>query len=284
VQTQVHFEESYLLTRDKVRLFLRSASFSDVPKANVILTHGLGEHSARYNHVAEFLAQSGYRLCAYDLRGHGRSDGNRGWLESYDDLLDDLRHVHEYYGTENVPTFFYGHSLGGQILINFLATAKVAAAGAIIASPWLKLVLNPGTLKVWLAKAALRLWPRFTQQHNADPARLSRDNNFLRSMPDLDLVHRSVSARMFSELTLGAKRASTKEASLETPLLIIHGNDDPITSPAATRHFYEHVSSRDKTLKIYPQQLHETHNEIERLQVLTDICEWMDARLALARG
>lgn len=279
MQTGACFNESFLFSRDKTRLFLRSVSIPGSVKANVILTHGLGEHSGRYLHVAAFMAQSGYRLCSYDLRGHGRSDGNRGWLSSYADFLDDLERVHAHFQDEAIPTFFYGHSLGGQIVLNYLATRRPIAAGAIIASPWLELVINPGTWKVRLAKAALRVWPRFTQQHNANPARLSRDQAFLRSLPDPDLIHRRVSARMFSELTKNAVCARLSAASIKTPLLLFHGHDDPITSPIATRQFYEASISTDKTVKIYPAQLHETHNEIERQQVLLDIVGWMETRL-----
>lgn len=249
-------------------------------KANVLLTHGLGEHSGRYGHVALFFAQHGYRLCSYDLRGHGRSGGRRGHINHYGELLDDLEKVVNFHARDGVPMFLYGHSLGAQITLNYLLRRHQPVRGAIIASPWLELVFRPGWLKVLLAKIMMGFWPTFTQNGPDDPASLSRDLDFLDSLPGGDLLHHKISARMYGELLAGASRARAGAAQFDYPLFLLHGTDDPMTSAAATESFFQKVASQDKTLKLHPAMRHETHNEIGRETVLAEIVQWMDRRLA----
>lgn len=129
------FRETFLEGFDGTRLFLRGALPAIPIVANVIHVHGMGEHSARYFHVAEHFAKHGCRFCSYDMRGHGRSAGRRGYIERYSELIDDLAIVWNHYREDGLPLFLYGHSLGGQVAINFIAQRKPAACGAIIASP-----------------------------------------------------------------------------------------------------------------------------------------------------
>jgi acylglycerol lipase len=277
----MQFDESYIETRTH-QLFVRCRKPADRPKALVLLTHGVGEHSGRYTHVAEYLSERGYEFCAYDLRGHGRSGGRRGHIDRYDELLDDLEAVLNHVRITSVPVFLYGHSLGGQIVLNFLLKRQPDVSGAIVASPWLRLAFKPHLLKLFLAKALLKIWPTFTQITSKDLTRLSRDQEFILSMKDLDLVHRKMSARMFYELTLAASEAFEGAGRIKTPLLLIHGGDDIVTSCAATKEFYDQIESPDKTLRIYPGMLHETHNELERESVLNDVAAWIEQRSAVS--
>ncbi len=274
----MNFHETFLEGFDGTRLFLRSAQPARAVAANVIHVHGMGEHSARYFHVARYFAERGWRFCTYDMRGHGRSEGRRGWIAHYSELLDDIEIVWKHYREEGPPTFLYGHSLGGQIAINFIAERHPDACGAVIASPWFELAFQPSRMKLMLAKIAARVWPTFTQATGIDGSRLSRDQDFLSSMPDLDLVHRFMSARMFAELSGGAIEANRRAREITLPLLLIHGADDPVTSVEATRNFFKNLKSRDKTLKVYPSTLHETHNDLDRETVLADIADWLGAR------
>ncbi len=263
--------------RDGARLFLRCIE-PQTARASVLLVHGMGEHSSRYLHVAERLAQNGFRVCLFDLRGHGRSDGRRGHVENYAQLLDDIAAVENEIARDGSPIFLYGHSLGGQLVINFVIDRKSAAHGVIAASPWFALAFMPRAWKLWLAQLAVRIWPQFTQQTDVRPERLSRDQAFLQSMPDLELVHHTMSAHMYFELVRGAARARECAEKFNLPLLLIQGGDDPITSAAATRAFFEKAKCPDKTLRIYPGGLHETHNDLDREIVLRDVLYWLDAR------
>lgn len=277
----MNFREIFFTAPDnKTSLFLCYSEPSGQIKANVLLTHGMGEHSARYLHVAEFFAKHGYRLCTYDLRGHGRSQGKRGRIGSYDNFLDDLGAVFEYYNHDGLPIFLYGHSLGGQIVLNFILARHRKIQGVILASPWLRLAFEPSRWKLFLAKIMINLWPSFTQHTGVKDINLSRDQIFLASMKSLDLTHRKISAHMFYEISKAAVRARQGAEQFTAPLLLIHGANDPVICVDTTCEFYKKVSSKDKTLKIYPDMLHETHNEINRSSVLSDIVKWLEDHVA----
>jgi alpha-beta hydrolase superfamily lysophospholipase len=264
--------------RDGTRLFVRSSE-PGLVRGSILLTHGMGEHSGRYGHVVRRLNNAGLRVLSWDLRGHGRSEGRRGDIRSYRMLIDDLLEVWALASSGPGPVFLYGHSLGGQITLNFAVLHKPEAAGLVITSPWLRLAFAPPRWKVSLARIAAHVWPSFTQNTDVVPARLSRDLDFLMAMPDLHLVHHRMSARMYQALTAGAISAALDGVDLPHPILLVHGARDPVTSVAATRQFFRALRSQDKSLLIVPKALHETHNDLCRDNVLKQVTAWIKARL-----
>jgi alpha-beta hydrolase superfamily lysophospholipase len=266
--------------RDGAQLLVRSSDPPVSPvRCSILLTHGMGEHSGRYEHVIRRLNDFRFRVIAWDLRGHGRSEGRRGDAADYDMLLDDLQEVWKLAADGPGPLFLYGHSLGGQLTLNFAVRYRPQAAGLVITSPWLELAFNPPRWKLLLARAASRLWPSFTQDTDVVPARLSRDLAFLSSLPYPHLVHHRMSARMYAVLTDGARRARRDATALPYPILLVHGSQDPVTSVSATRVFFNTLQSADKSLIVVPEALHETHNDLCRESVLNQITAWLDARV-----
>ena len=267
-------EETFITAGDGTSLFLRAAKLEQRAKASVLLTHGMGEHSGRYLHVAEFLASRGYRFCSYDPRGHGRSGGKRGYINCYNELLDDQAMVKEHYMRPGEPMFLYGHSMGAQIMLNYLLERRPGVDGVIATSPWLELSFRPSPWKVLMARIMVNLWPSFTQDGPDDDTLLSHDAEFIASIPGRDLLHHKMSARMYHELMKGALEAMSRAKECDYRLLMIHGADDPLTSAQATEAFFKNAASKDKTLKIHPEMLHETHNEIGRERVMGEIAGW----------
>ncbi len=274
--------------RDGTRLFVQTTEPSNgearSARGTVLLTHGMGEHSGRYGHVVQRLAAAGFRIVNWDLRGHGRSGGPRGDAPDYATLIDDMARIWRLAQDGPEPFFLYGHSLGGQITLNFAVEQRPAVAGLVITSPWFELSFVPPSWKVFLANMTARVWPTFTQDTDVVPERLSRDLDFLKAMPDRQLMHHRMSARMFHALTEGAARAARDAAGLPYPILLVHGSDDPVTSPEATRRFFESLSSTDKSLLIIPDALHETHNDLGRDAVLDQITAWLKARAPLQQA
>ncbi len=251
--------------------------------ATVLITHGLGEHSGRYGHVVEKLAESGCDVLTYDLRGHGRSGGRRGDAPSFHAFLDDLGAVAASAREASAaPLFLYGHSLGGLITLRFLEEFRDSGTrrieGAIIASPWLRLTFQPPRWKLLLAEVARRVWPGLCQLTGLDDSRLSRDPAFLATMPDLDLTHHRLSARLFYTIGQACVAARDLASEIRLPLLLLHGQADPVTSWEATRGLFETAGSADKTLLLYPETFHETHNDLDRDRVLADIVSWLRQR------
>ena len=260
---------------DGARIFARTLEPEGRPLGSVLIVHGFGEHSGRYIHVMERLAQAGLRAVAMDLRGHGRSDGRRGDIKRYGIFFDDIAEIWKSVSAGGVPAFLYGHSLGGQIVLNFAAERRTGAAGLVATSPWLELAFVPPGWKRALARLAAKVWPSFTQRTDMVPERLSRDLEFLRAMRDLHLVHHRMSARLYYEITSAARRAAEEAPRFEFPVLLVHGDHDPVTSMAATERLYTRMDSQDKTLVIVPGALHETHNDLCREEILGTITTWL---------
>lgn len=279
ISRDVSFAESVVKRRGGARLHLRVAEIGRPIRADVLLTHGLGEHAGRYVHVATALAARGIRLMAYDLRGHGRSSGRRGDVEKYDDLLDDLRAVSAQAPWSGGPAFLFGHSLGGQVTLRYLQRERPRVAGAIVASPWLRLAFEPPSWKLAAARVAMRLAPglRFSTGMRVD--RLSRDAAHVQGMADAHLMVQQISARMFFAVSAAGETALRDAATLDLPLLLLHGDADPVTHWRATEDLCQRAGAADKTLKLYAGVLHEAHNDVGRDRVLQDVGEWIEARL-----
>ena len=268
-----------LRAADGVELALRTARVAGAVRAEVVLVHGLGEHAGRYGHVARVLAERGLRMGAWDLRGHGRSGGARGDAREYGLLVDDLARVADHFVKKERPWFLLAHSLGAQVALRFLEEMQPACAGAVIAAPWLRLAFAPPWWKLALARAALRVWPGFVQQTGHLGARLSRDAAHLAALPDLELVHHRISARLYFAIRAAGEAALADAARLRVPLLLLHGEDDPITCQHATRELLGRAGSADKTLRLYPGVRHEIHNDFGRERVLAEVADWLVARL-----
>jgi acylglycerol lipase len=245
----------------------------------VVVTHGLGEHLGRYGHVAEVLTARGLGVVTWDLRGHGRSSGDRGDAPAYEDLIADMEAVCAAFREEGKPLFLFAHSMGGQLALRYLQERQPVCAGAVIASPWLRLAFNPPWWKLALARLALLTWPRFPQKTGNTWARLSRDFEHLASFPDLHLAHHVITARLYFAVRQAGEAALADAGKLRLPLLLAHGDEDPITCHHATGELFARAASEDKTLRYLPGALHETHNALDRAIILKEIGDWVEARL-----
>jgi alpha-beta hydrolase superfamily lysophospholipase len=269
----------HIAAADGVPLWMRAVEPEGRVRADVIVTHGLGEHSGRYDHVMRALVGHGLRVCAWDLRGHGRSGGARGDAARYELLVEDLGRVVANVAEGGRPWFLLAHSMGAQVVLRFLEGENAPCSGAVILSPWLRLAFDPPWWKLALARAALRIFPAFTQDTGNRWERLSRDAAHLGSLPDPELVHHRISARLYFGVRSAGEAAMVDADRLRTPLLLLHGDDDPVTSHRATCEFFEQVPSADKTLRILPGARHETHNDLDREVVIREVCDWIGARV-----
>ncbi|MBN1890205.1 MAG: lysophospholipase [Thermoflexales bacterium] len=247
------------------------------PKAVVCLVHGLGEHSGRYAHLGTFLAQAGYALLAFDLRGHGKSDGQRGHAPSYECLLDDIAHFLSL-ATErhpDCPRFLYGHSLGGTLVLSYALQRRPQLSGVIATGPLLRVASEPPAWKLALGKAMYALRPTFSMSNDLDALGLSHDPVVVRAYQDDPLVHDRITARLALDMFSAGSWALEHAAELPLSLLLMHGGADPICSVQASRDFAAAAGSRC-TLKIWDELYHEIHNEPEQGQVFAYLLDWLN--------
>ncbi|MBI3241556.1 MAG: lysophospholipase [Chloroflexi bacterium] len=266
-----------LKTKDGINLFTQSWKATD-PKAIVVLTHGFGEHSSRYPHVGKALSQAGYSLYTYDLRGHGQSGGPRGHTPAYESLLDDLEAVIADAKSDQPgkKVFVYGHSMGGNITLNYALRRPSGLSGVITTGAWLKLAFDPPALQLALGRLMANLIPTFAQQSNLDVNALSHDPAISKAYAEDKLVHSTITARLFVEIVGAGEYALAHAAELTLPVLLMHGGGDLIISPGGTRQFHERATVADKTIRMYDGLFHEIHNELEQATVFKDMIEWLN--------
>lgn len=243
----------------------------------VCLVHGFGEHTGRYRHLAAHLTGAGYALAAFDLRGHGRSGGQRGHTPSYQVLQDDidllLEEARRLY--PGLPLFLYGHSMGGNLALNYALRRKPQIMGVVATSPWLRLAKNPPSILLLAGRVMDRFMPSFSQPNNLDAKGLSRDPEAVRGYDSDPLVNRMISTRLFFSIHDAGLWALENAGEFPLPLLIMHGGADPVTSPGASIQFAQRVEG-DCTLKIWDGLYHELHNEPQKHEIIQFIVNWLD--------
>jgi len=245
------------------------------------VSHGLGEHSARYQFLAGYFVDRGYAVAALDHNGHGRSGGRPGDTLAFDDYLSDLGRCHELLARAypGVPSFLLGHSMGGLVAGCYLLQAQQRFDGAILSGAAVKTVGHPGAPLLLVIRGLAALAPQMGLTR-LDASGVSRDPEVVRQYAEDPLVyHGRLGARLLREFFAGTARLERHAADLALPLLILHGGEDAMVAPAGSRFLYDQASSGDKALKIYPGLYHEIFNEPEREQVLGDVVAWCEARL-----
>ena len=267
-------------TSDGLQMYSKGWAPQGKPKAVVCLVHGHGEHIGRYEHVATALTEKGFSLLGFDLRGHGKSSGPRGHTPSYDALMDDIA---TFFGQvearyPELPRFLYGHSLGGNLVLNYALSRKPALRGVIATGPLLKLAFEPPASKVSLGRMMNRIWPGFTQASGLETSALSHDVEVVRAYENDPLVHAKISARLFVDMYEAGLWALEHAAEFQLPLLLMHGTADRLTSAEASRQFGE-AGGKHVMLKLWDGWYHEIHNEPEKDEVFKVMTDWLDKYL-----
>lgn len=248
--------------------------------AVIALVHGMGEHSGRYRRFAEFLTSKGLAVIAFDQRGHGKSEGKKGHIVHYNQLLDGIDELLERARLQfkNKPVFLYGHSMGGNLVLNYALKKPNTVKGIIVTGPWLKLAFEPPAIQVKLAQVMRNLYPGFTQGSNLKTAHLSRDPEIVRAYERDRYVHDRISASFFINLYQAGLYALQHANELKVPALIMHGGDDKITSAPASEEFARKASIVSQYRK-WDGLYHEIHNEPEKEEVLQHVADWIREQL-----
>lgn len=267
---------------DGTNLFVQSWLPAEPPVATLIVVHGLGEYSDRYRHVAKFFVARKFAVYALDLRGHGRSAGQRGHIDRFQQYLDDVSALIDY-ARKNTPTpktFLLGHSMGGTIVLVFALKNPSAINGVIASGPGLRTRMKVPGWKVTLGNVMSNLMPKLTIPNGIDPAGLNHDAENVQAYISDPLVHDKVSARWYTEFTAAGQWILANAPKLAVPVLALHGADDPIVDPTGTRDFVENAGITDKKFIEYPGFFHEILNEPEKEKVLNDIWNWLEPRVS----
>jgi alpha-beta hydrolase superfamily lysophospholipase len=251
------------------------------PRAVVILSHGLGEHARRYDHVARRLGEDGLVTYALDHRGHGRSGGKRVQLKDVSEYTGDFDALvgtatKEHPGCKRIVL---GHSMGGGIVFAYGVERPDNYELMVLSGPAVAAQAAVPPALAAVAKTLGAIAPGLPLQ-DLDVNAISRDPAVVTAYNTDPLVHHGkVPAGIARALLLIGETMRQRAAALTAPLLVVHGGEDRLVAVDGSRRLVEAVRSDDVELKVYPGLYHEVFNEPERYQVLDDVVSWIKARL-----
>ncbi len=249
-------------------------------RAVLVNLHGLGDHSGLYPTIAGHFPSRGIAVYAYDMRGNGRSPGQRAYLRSWEEYRGDLQaflvRVREW--EPGLPVFVLGHSLGGLVVLDYALHRPDGLSGAIAAAPPLGRLGVPAPLMA-LGRIMSRVWPRFSLEVGMDLSGLARDPAVMSTVLADPLFHRRGTARLSTEVTAAIVRVQARAASLSVPLLILHGAADRMVPPDGSREFFSKVRCPDRELREYPGAYHGLFADIGYQEVLADVERWLEDRV-----
>ncbi len=275
--------EEFLDRDNGLQIFVRSWHPPAPPRAVVAICHGVKSHSGYYHWIAEQLVANGLAVYALDLRGRGRSGGERFFAEDVSQYVDDVSTLIEMVRRRegNLPLFLLGHSAGGVISSTYVLANQERLAGFICESFAYQVYAPNFLLKV--IKAISRIVPRLPvlRLKNRD---FSRDPAVVAAMDADPLIAGEVQPMAtVAALARATDRLKAGFSSIRCPVLILHGTEDKVTRPSGSVEFHEQAGAPDKTLKLYDGHSHDLFNDIGRERVLADILAWMQARLPAAK-
>lgn len=269
-------QEGKFIGADRLQLYYQSWHPQATTKAIVILVHGLGVHSNIFDNVVEFLVAHNYGVYGLDLRGHGRSPGQRGYINNWSEFREDLQAFHKLVGEKepNLPVFLLGQSLGGTISLDYTLRFGDQLQGLILFSPALAVGISP--LKIAIGKILSQVKPRFSLDTGIRLTTSSRNSELIKTLAKDPLRHTKGTARLSTEFLQTAAWIKTHTEMLQVPLLILHGGADQIASPESSRLLFEQIIFADKERKLYPNSYHVLQNDLNYQEILADLGDWLD--------
>jgi alpha-beta hydrolase superfamily lysophospholipase len=249
--------------------------------AALVIVHGIGEHSSRYMHVVNYLVPRHYAIYAFDHRGHGRSEGQRGFIHDWSEFREDLHTflalVRHDIGEH--PLFMLCHSMGGVIGLDYCLHYPQDIRGVIASAPAIgDVAVHP--ILWFVARILDRIWPNFSMSpQTGSDWQISRDPVVVEATKNDPLMHAKATPRLGVQLknTVDWIHAHASEWSL--PLLVIHGTGDTLVSPDGSRRFVHDITFANVELREYEDGYHELLNDIIRDQVLADVEHWLGRHL-----
>lgn len=274
-----------LTTADSVRLFVREWPAREPRRGTVVIVHGLGEHIGRYEHVAAYLNGVGWNVVGYDHRGHGRSEGPKGALNTHHDLLRDLAMVIDAAREAHPgPLVLLGHSLGGVIASRFVAE-ELADAPADWSRPVDALVLTSPALDPGMNAAqklmlslAEPVTPNLAVNNGLNPAWVSRDPAVVQRYKDDPLVHDRITPKMVRFILDGGELSILRAPRWKVPTLLMWAGADKCVAPAGSQAFAAKAPKNVVSSREYPGLFHEILNEPEKGEVLDTLGAWLAGR------
>ena len=261
------------------RLFTRHWEQEGAARANLAICPGFNSHSGQYARTCEEFAGHGYAVTAVDLRGRGKSDGERFYVDTVGDYVSDLSDAIEFGRSlhPELPVYLFGHSAGGVTAVSYVLDYQDRIDGLIsedfafrVPAPDFALKLIEGAAHIAPHAHLLKLK---MEDFSRDPERVSE------LLADPLTKDETQPVETVAALARAAERLDREFSRITVPVLILHGTADKVTRPDGSEQFYREAGSSDKTLKLYEGSYHDPLSDLDRERVKEDIVAWIDARL-----
>lgn len=273
-------EEWNFKGKGDLSLYAQAWTPSEV-RASMIVVHGLGEHSGRYQNIVDYFCPRGFAVHGYDHRSFGKSEGRRAFTESFDDFLDDLDTflgiVRERRPGEKI--IVVGHSMGGLIVLRWAALRHPQVAAVISSGAALEPGGDIAAAKIFAAKILSRIAPRLSMANEVDPEALSHDPAVVKAYVDDPLVIRTITTRLGHEIIRCMPETLALADQMKLPVLLLHGEADSLVAASGTRKFDAALRAPGKEMHLYPDFYHEIFNETGKEKVFKDMETWLENRL-----
>ncbi|MEO8484597.1 MAG: alpha/beta fold hydrolase [Acidobacteriota bacterium] len=278
----VNMTEDRFTSTDGLNIVFRSWRPQGQPRGLVAIVPGFNSHSGYYTWVAEQFVAAGYAASAIDLRGRGKSDGERFYVAKFADYVADVTaFVHLMKSRQpGVPIFLLGHSAGGVVSCLYATEHQTELAGLICESFAFRLPAPSFALAVLKGLSHVAPHAHVLRLKNED---FSRDPHAVEAMnADPLIAHETQPTNTLAEMVRADERLGQEFPRMTLPLLILHGTADKASQASGSQFFYETAGSKDKTLKLYEGHFHDLLNDVGREKVMADITGWIDAVLTRA--
>lgn len=250
------------------------------PSAVIAFVHGHGEHCRRYEDWFQQLSAHNFSIVTIDYRGHGRSQGKRGVITRFDDLLQDVAVLIEK-ASELYPGFplvLYGHSLGGTMVLSYLLRHGLKPYAGVVTSPWLLLKHPPGKFRTALIRLANRIAPFLTFGTGFHTDDFSAGNDEGLKLEKDVYLHNRISPRLFMEAEKEAKWILAHIGELKTPLLLLQGKADLIMDGTGMEKLMNRYPATI-TWRVWEDAGHQLHNGNQHTVVLEFMNDWIKQQL-----
>lgn len=276
--------EGYFRGKNDFELFFQGW-LGDSPRATLVVTHGLGEHSDCYLRLVEGihknLGPDELDIYCWDLRGHGRSEGKRGVIKDFSDFSEDLVAFLEHLksSTKTSQIFLASHSMGGLVNLNMLIQhSEIEISGAIFSSPLMGVAVDIPAIKKTGAKYLAEFLPSITMWNEIPNKHLTHEKKIIEEFEKDPLRHDRISAKLYLEMLSYTESLRKLGHRITLPVLYQLSGKDLVVSTPATQEFFKTIRSSDKTLTVYENSHHEIYNDIERHVCFKELSDWIKNR------
>jgi len=271
--------EFYFKSYDNKCLYSKCWCPDETPKIVIILLHDIGEHCGRYEKWAKLFIKEKIAVLTMDYRGHGKSEGKKGYINNFNQLLKDTKLLiskseKEYPG---ILKIIYGQGLGGNIALAHVLNNKFNFAGSIATSPWFKPSRKANNVYGTYSKFLKKYMPKFAFKYILNVSNLSNNPSVLEDYFTDPLNHNRLTSKLLKETQHAGKYLISRKYRINIPTLVMHGSDDNITSSNETIKFARH--SNHIQAKIWQGKFHELHNDINNMQVFNYIINWINSTI-----